>query len=107
MKHFVLTICFFTFVFAQQQSNVSNSTQRFFVAPNVFQLRNLGEARYLGAEGGLRIAISRSAQFSTNYTYLSRHNKTMPEIIMLDTPRHKSYSMLTYRWHTTSPRSPI
>lgn len=80
------------------QSNVSNSTQRFFVAPNVFQLRNLGEARYLGAEGGLRIAISRSAQFSTNYTYLSRHNKTMPEIIMLDTPRHKSYSMLTYRW---------
>lgn len=80
------------------QSNVSNSTQRFFVSPNVFQLRNLGEARYLGAEGGFRIVISKAAQFTTNYTYLSRHNKTMPAVIFLDTPRHKSYSMLNYRW---------
>lgn len=80
------------------QSNVSNSTQRFFVQPNVFQLRNLGEARYLGGEFAFRSSLTRNLQFTTNYTYLSRRNQTMPNVIMLDTPRHKSYSMLSYRW---------
>lgn len=80
------------------QSNVSNSTQRFFVQPNVFQFRNMGEARYLGGELAFRSSLTRNLQFTTNYTYLSRRNQTMPSVIMLDTPRHKSYSMLSYRW---------
>lgn len=80
------------------QSNISNSTQRFFVQPNVFQLRNLGDARYLGGELSYRASITRNLQFTTNYTYLSRRNQTLPETIMLDSPRHKSYSMLTYGW---------
>lgn len=82
------------------QSNVSNSTQRFFVQPNVFQLRNLGEARYLGGEMGFRTSLTPSFQFSTNYTYLSRRNQTMPAVIMLDTPRHKVYSTATYSWRS-------
>lgn len=80
------------------QSNVSESTQRFFVQPNVFQLRNLGEARYLGGEFGFRTSLTRSLLFSTNYTYLSRRNQTQPSVIMLDTPRHKIYGMVTYRF---------
>jgi iron complex outermembrane receptor protein len=80
------------------QSNVSNSTQRFFVQPNVFQLRNLGEARYLGGEFGFRTSLTRALQLSTNYTYLSRRNQTMPATIMLDTPRHKIYATATYSW---------
>ncbi|MCL4783497.1 MAG: TonB-dependent receptor [Bryobacterales bacterium] len=80
------------------QSEVSNSTQRFYVAPNLYQLRNLGEARYLGGEMGLRTSLTRSLQFSTNYTYLSRRNQTMPSVIMLDTPRHKLYSTAAYQW---------
>ncbi|HEU0121473.1 MAG TPA: hypothetical protein VFQ91_13165 [Bryobacteraceae bacterium] len=78
------------------RNDVSNSTQRFFVQPNVFQLRNLGEARYLGAEFALRTSITSSLHFQANYTYLSRRNQTNPSIIMLDTPRHKMYSSATY-----------
>lgn len=80
------------------RSDVSNSTQRFFVQPNVYQLRNLGEARYLGGEVGVRASATKSLQISTNYTYLSRRNQTMPSVIMLDTPRHKVYSTATYAW---------
>ncbi|HYO80925.1 MAG TPA: TonB-dependent receptor [Bryobacteraceae bacterium] len=81
------------------QSQVSNSTQRFFVQPNVFQLRNLGEARYLGGELGIRTSIGDALQVWTNYTYLSRRNQTAPAIIVLDTPRHKVYSMARYSLH--------
>lgn len=79
------------------KSNVS-TTQRFFVQPNVFQLRNLGEARYLGGEMGFRTSVIRALQLSANYTYLSRRNQTMPSVILLDTPRHKVYSSATYIW---------
>ncbi len=81
-------------------SEVSNSTQRFFVQPNVFQLRNLGGARYLGGETGFRTSLTSSLQFSANYTYLSRRNQTMPSVIMLDTPRHKVYSAATCQWRS-------
>lgn len=80
------------------QSNVSNSTQRFFVQPNVFQLRNLGDARYLGGEFGVRTSITSAIQWTANYTYLSRRNQSAPSVIMLDTPRHKVYSAATYRF---------
>lgn len=35
-------------------SSISNSTQRFFLQPNLFQFRNLGEARHLGVEFSAR-----------------------------------------------------
>lgn len=79
------------------RSDVSNSTQRFFVQPNVFQLRNLGEARYLGGEFGVRSSLTAHLQLQTNYTYLSRRNRSNPSVIMIDTPRHKIYSSATYR----------
>ncbi|BDC51399.1 TonB-dependent receptor [Bryobacterales bacterium F-183] len=79
------------------RSNVSDSTQRFFVQPNVFQLRNLGQARYQGGELGFRTMPLRFLQWTANYTYLSRRNQTQPNVIQLDTPRHKTYSMLTFR----------
>jgi iron complex outermembrane recepter protein len=80
------------------RSDISNSTQRFFVQPNLFQLRNLGEARYLGGETGIRTSVTPWLQLSANCTYLSRRNQTMPSIILLDTPRHKVYSATTYQW---------
>jgi iron complex outermembrane receptor protein len=78
-------------------SALSNSTQRFFVQPNVFQLRNLGEARYLGGEFGIRSSLTAALQFTANYTYLSRKNQSNPSLILVDTPRHKIYSSATYR----------
>lgn len=87
------------FDFALFRSEVSNSTQRFFVQPNVFQLRNLGEARYQGGEASLRTSFTPALQWNANYTYLSRRNRSNPAQLMLDTPRHKVYSSLTYRLH--------
>jgi len=79
------------------RSDVSNSTQRFFVQPNVFQLRNLGEARFLGGELGIRTALTAQLNLQANYTYLSRRNMTNPSLPMVDTPRHKTYGALTYQ----------
>lgn len=81
------------------RSNISASTQRFYLQPNLYQLRNLGEARYLGGEAGLRTSLTNALQLTANYTYLSRRNQTMPAVILLDTPRHKTYATLTYRIH--------
>lgn len=89
------------FDFALFRSEVSNSTQRFFVQPNVFQLRNLGEAGYQGGEASLRTSFTPALQWNANYTYLSRRNWSNPAQLMLDTPRHKVYSSLTYRLHAT------
>lgn len=79
------------------RSDVSNSTQRFFVEPNVFQLRNLGKARFLGGELGVRTSLTSALHLQANYTYLSRRNMSNPGLLMIDTPRHKVYSAATYR----------
>lgn len=81
------------------RSNISQSTQRFYLQPNLYQLRNLGEANYLGGEFGLRTNLNSALQLTTHYTYLSRRNHSMPSVIMLDTPRHKTYATLAYRIH--------
>ncbi len=49
------------------RSDVSNSTQRFFVQPNVFQLRNLGGARFLGAEFAMRTSLTRALHLQGRY----------------------------------------
>lgn len=79
------------------RSDVSNSTQRYFMQPNIYQLRNLGEARFLGGELGIRSALTRRLNLQANYTYLSRRNMTNPGLPMADTPRHKTYGALTYQ----------
>lgn len=79
------------------RSDVSNSTQRYFIQSNVFQLRNLGEARYLGGELAIRSNLTTALQLNANYTYLSRKNESMPGVLMIDTPRHKIYGSATYQ----------
>lgn len=78
-------------------SDVSNSTQRFFVSANVYQLRNLGDARFLGGEFGIRSTLTSQLHLQANYTYLSRRNMTNPALPMIDTPRHKVYGAATYQ----------
>jgi iron complex outermembrane receptor protein len=79
-------------------NQISNITERFFVQPNVFQLRNLGEARYLGGEFGVRSNVTSNLLFTANYTYLSRKNTTNPGLLLVGTPRHKIYSSGTYQF---------
>lgn len=82
------------------RSNVSNSTQQFFLQPNLFQLRNVGEARYLGGELGLRGSLTSNLQWNANYTYLSRRNTSNPQLIFVDTPRHQTYASATWLAHS-------
>lgn len=79
------------------RSDVSNSTQRFFLQPNLFQLRNLGEARYLGGELGIHSALTSRVQLQANYTYLSRRNISNPALLMVDTPRHTTFGAVIYQ----------
>lgn len=79
------------------RSVVSNSTQRFYVQPNVYQLRNLGESRFLGGELEIRRALTAQLHLQANYTYLSRRNMSNPALPTIDTPRHKTYGALTYQ----------
>lgn len=77
------------------RSDVSNSVQRFFLQPNLFQFQNIGEARFLGGEASVRSSLTARLDFQANYTYLSRRNMTDPGLLMIDTPRHKIHSALT------------
>ncbi len=81
------------------RSNVSNSTQQFFLQPNLFQFQNVGEARFLGGELGLRGSFSSNIQWNMNYTYLSRRNTSHPALIFADTPRHQTYASATWLAH--------
>jgi iron complex outermembrane recepter protein len=78
-------------------SDISNSTQRFFLQPNLFQFRNIGESRNAGAEFGVRSTVVKSLTLTANYTYLSRKNESNPTLIPVDTPRHKAYGSAGYR----------
>ncbi len=78
------------------RSDVSNSTQRFYLQPNLFQFRNIGEARYLGSEFGIKTSVTSRLLWNANYTYLSRKNTFDPAMIMLDTPRHNMYTSASW-----------
>lgn len=78
-------------------SRVRGSIQRFFLQPNLWQWRNLGRARFLGSEFGLRTSPVASVTWTANYTYLTRKNLFDPGLIMVDTPRHKTYSAMVWQ----------
>ena len=78
-------------------NQLSNSTERFYVEPNIYQLRNLGKARYMGGEFSVRGNPTRNLFWTANYTYLSRKNTTDPSLLQIGTPRHKIYTAATYQ----------
>jgi iron complex outermembrane receptor protein len=80
------------------RSDLSNSTQRFYLQPNLFQLRNLGDATYQGTELSVKSNVTSALLFTANYTYLNRRNNSDPSLIFVDTPRHRTYSSLSYRF---------
>jgi iron complex outermembrane receptor protein len=77
-------------------SQISNSTERFYIQPNLFQLRNLGQSCHLGGEFSVRSNPARHLLLIANYTYLSRRNTTNPALLLVGTPRHKVYITSTY-----------
>jgi len=76
---------------------LEGAVERFFVQPNVFQLRNLGRTRHLGAELSVRSSPVPRLDVTANYTYLSRKNLTDPAWPPLGAPRHRVYAMQSGR----------
>jgi len=76
---------------------LEGTVDRFFVQPNVFQLRNLGRTRHLGAELSVRSSPVSRLDVTANYTYLSRKNLSDPDWPPLGAPRHRVYAMQSGR----------
>jgi iron complex outermembrane receptor protein len=72
---------------------LNGAVDRFYVEPNVYQLRNLGRTRHLGAELSVRSSPISRLDVTANYTYLSRRNLTDPGWPPLGAPRHRVYAM--------------
>jgi iron complex outermembrane receptor protein len=65
--------------------------------PPCFQLQNIGEQENLGLELFSTAQISDQWRAHVNYTWLDRNNITNPQIMVVDTPRHKVFSYLEYQ----------
>jgi iron complex outermembrane recepter protein len=70
-------------------SRINDLIQRFYVQPNVSQLRNVGEAAYSGIELDARTMLVKRLDLGANYTYLNRENISDPATPLVDAPRHK------------------
>ncbi|MGB9605761.1 MAG: TonB-dependent receptor plug domain-containing protein, partial [Bryobacteraceae bacterium] len=76
---------------------LGDTIDRFYVQPNVYQLRNLGRTRHLGGELEVRSSLLSRVDLTANYTYLSRRNLSDPGSPPVGTPRHRVYAALTGR----------
>jgi len=65
----------------QQVSNVQG---------NLYQMQNLGKARYYGIETEVTVRPISAIDLGANYTLLRRENITNPSVRFLDTPDHKA-----------------
>lgn len=78
---------------------LDDTVDRFYLEPNLFQLRNLGRHRYLGAELSARSSPLARLDLTASYTYLSRKNLSDPGFPPVGAPRHRGYAALTGRPH--------
>ena len=65
----------------QQVSNVQG---------NLYQMQNLGKARYYGVETEVTVRPISAIDLGANYTLLKRENISNPSVRFLDTPVHKA-----------------
>jgi iron complex outermembrane recepter protein len=70
-------------------SRIDDLIQRFYLQPNLSQLRNIGVASYAGFELDVRTQAVARLDLGANYTFLDRDNITDPATPLVDAPRHK------------------
>lgn len=70
-------------------SRIDDLIQRFVLAPNLSQLRNIGEASHAGFEFDVRSQAVRRFDLGATYTFLDRTNLSDPDVPRIDAPRHK------------------
>lgn len=78
---------------------LADTVERYYLAPNLFQLRNLGRTRHLGAELAVRSSPHARVDLTAHYTYLSRKNLSDPSIPRVGAPRHRGYAALSASLH--------
>lgn len=84
-------------------SEISGLSQRFYLQPNLWQLRNLGDARHRGGELSLRGTAARGLAWDANYAYIDRKFLSGGGVILVDVPRHRGTARLTYKpWQPLS-----
>jgi iron complex outermembrane recepter protein len=76
-------------------SRIQDLIQRFYVQPNLSQLRNIGDASYSGLELDARTMLVPHVDLGANYTYLNRQNISDPATPLVDAPRHKGRLSVT------------
>ncbi|HXE13095.1 MAG TPA: TonB-dependent receptor plug domain-containing protein [Bryobacteraceae bacterium] len=79
------------------RSNISGAIEAFYLEPNLFQLQNIGEEIYQGAEFVVRSAPTRRLTINANYTFLNRSSVAPSGIPLPNTPKHKTIGMATFR----------
>lgn len=74
-------------------------------SPPCSQMQNIGEVRATGLDTGLRFSWS-DWSAGAAYSYLDRDNITSPDLLLIDTPRHKFTAdlrwQLTQAWNVTA-----
>jgi iron complex outermembrane receptor protein len=67
------------------------------VAPNVSQLRNVGDVNHTGFEIELGNRTPSRLEARVGYSFLHRQNRTDPPVPLVDTPRHKLFAVAQFR----------
>jgi iron complex outermembrane recepter protein len=70
-------------------SRINDLIQRFYLQPNLYQLRNIGESSNSGFELDARTQLVSHLDLGANYTFLDRTNISDPKTPLVDAPRHK------------------
>jgi len=67
---------------------VGDSAQRYYLQPNLYQVRNVGRSEHLGVELSSRVQVRSRLWARLNYTYLNRRARGEPGPLLVDVPRH-------------------
>jgi iron complex outermembrane receptor protein len=76
-------------------SRIGDLVQRYPLAANVFQQRNIGRASSAGFEVDVRSRLATGIELAGNYSYLTRSNLSDPAVPLVETPKHKGIVSLT------------
>src|SRR5262249_39063727 len=74
-----------------------DAIEQFFLSPNLFQLQNIGDEVFQGAEFAFRSSPVSKLTFNSNYTYLNRSSNSNPAFVFSGSPRHKVFAAAVYR----------
>lgn len=80
-------------------SEIDGLAQRYYLQPNLWQLRNLGNARYRGAELSLHGTAGRGLSWQAGYSFVSRKFLSGGSVVLVDVPRHSGNVRLAFTPH--------